>query len=215
MRVAATGQAPPFAVWRLWLDRLVAHDRPAFLGTSGFGPLDNISVLERFEDGAHNWSAAHGGSVVELHAYALVEQPDDHLLKDRLLAELHRVYPELTEASIIAEEWLVNDDCPLLDTGPGNSGSPLTRPTHGSCSVTAFAAIFQLLSWSALPRPASLLPTSSSGSGGWLAMLSGRYPCAHVTDFRPPCTAFWLVRAASIVLAVAVLRCSDSNPPII
>ena len=49
-------------------------DRPAFLGTSGFGPLDNISVLERFEEGARRWSAEHGGSVVELHAYALVEQ---------------------------------------------------------------------------------------------------------------------------------------------
>jgi carotenoid phi-ring synthase / carotenoid chi-ring synthase len=117
-RVAATGTAPPFAVWRLWMDRLVAHDRPAFLGTSGFGPLDNISVLERFEEGARRWSAAHGGSVVELHAYALVDQPDDHLLKERLLAELHRVCPELMGAAIVAEEWLINDDCPLLGTGP-------------------------------------------------------------------------------------------------
>jgi carotenoid phi-ring synthase / carotenoid chi-ring synthase len=117
-RVAATRNAPPFAVWRLWLDRLVAHDRPAFLGTSGFGPLDNISVLERFEEGAQRWSAAHGGSVVELHAYALIEHPDERVLKDRLLVELHRVYPELSEASIVAEEWLINDDCPLLGTGP-------------------------------------------------------------------------------------------------
>jgi carotenoid phi-ring synthase / carotenoid chi-ring synthase len=117
-RVAATGNAPPFAVWRLWLDRLVAGDRSAFLGTSGFGQLDNISVLERFEDGARRWSSAHGGSVVELHAYALVGQPDDQLLKDQLLAELHRVYPELKGATILAEEWLINDDCPLLGTGP-------------------------------------------------------------------------------------------------
>ena len=117
-RVAATGQAPPFAVWRLWLDRLVAHDRAAFLGTSGFGPLDNISVLERFEEGARRWSAAYGGSVVELHAYALVEQADERVLKQQLLAELHRVYPELSEASMVAEEWLINDDCPLLGTGP-------------------------------------------------------------------------------------------------
>ncbi|MFL6047730.1 MAG: FAD-dependent oxidoreductase, partial [Propionibacteriaceae bacterium] len=53
---SAIRNAPPFAVWRLWLDRLVRHDRPAFLGTSGFGPLDNISVLERFEAGARRWS---------------------------------------------------------------------------------------------------------------------------------------------------------------
>ena len=117
-RVAAISHAPPFAVWRLWLDGPVAQDRLAFLGTSGFGPLDNISVLERFEEGARSWSAAHGGSVVELHAYALVDQPDERTLKDRLLAELHRAYPELQGSSIVAEEWLVNDDCPLLTTGP-------------------------------------------------------------------------------------------------
>jgi isorenieratene synthase len=128
-RVAATHNAPPFAVWRLWLDRPVAPDRPAFLGTSGFGPLDNISVLERFEEGALCWSAAHGGSVVELHAYALVEQPDERALKDRLLAELHRVYPELKGASIVAAEWLVKDDCPLLDCSPWEQ-RPTVRTPH-------------------------------------------------------------------------------------
>ena len=56
-QVAQLRNAPPFAVWRLWLDRRVASDRPAFLGTSGFGPLDNVSVLERFEEGARRWSA--------------------------------------------------------------------------------------------------------------------------------------------------------------
>ena len=104
------------------------HDRAAFLGTSGFGPLDNISVLERFEEGARRWSAAHGGSVVELHAYALVEELDDRAVKDRLLAELHRVYPELKGASIVAEEWLINDDCPLLGTGPWGSGDRTPHP---------------------------------------------------------------------------------------
>jgi isorenieratene synthase len=117
-RAAGMSTAPPFAVWRLWLNRPVAPDRPAFLGTSGFGPLDNISVLERFEQGARTWSAARGGSVVELHAYALVEQPEDRVLKDRLLAELHRAYPELQGASMVAEEWLLNDDCPLFTTRP-------------------------------------------------------------------------------------------------
>jgi isorenieratene synthase len=117
-RVEAVRPAPPFAVWRLWLDQLVDHDRAAFLGTSGFGPLDNISVLGRFEDGARKWSAAHGGSVVELHAYALVDQPDEHVIKNRLLTELHRVYPELESASIVAEEWLIKNDCPLLGTEP-------------------------------------------------------------------------------------------------
>ena len=127
-RVAATCNAPPFAVWRLWLDRPAAPDRTAFLGTSGFGPLDNISVLERFEEGAGRWAATRGGSVVELHAYALTKQPDEHVLKDRLLAELHRVYPELEPATIVAEEWLVNDDCPLWGTGPWEQRPTVRTP---------------------------------------------------------------------------------------
>ena len=127
-RVAALRNAPPFAVWRLWLDRLVASDRPAFLGTSGFGPLDNISVLERFEEGARRWSAARGGSVVELHAYALVEQPTEDQLKDQLLAELHRVYPELEPAGIVAEEFLIKDDCPLHGTDPWHQRITVRTP---------------------------------------------------------------------------------------
>ena len=71
-RVTAQRLAPPFAVWRLWLDRPADAGRPPFLGTSGYGPVDNVSLLERFEEGARAWSAAHdGAAVVELHAYAL------------------------------------------------------------------------------------------------------------------------------------------------
>src|SRR5690606_7300469 len=48
-RVAAGRNAPPFAVLRLWLDGTVAPEREAFLGTSGYDLLDNVTVLERFE----------------------------------------------------------------------------------------------------------------------------------------------------------------------
>ncbi len=69
-RVARLRTAPPFVVHRLWLDRRVAADRPAFLGTAGHEPLDNISVLDRYEREATDWASRHGGSVVELHSYA-------------------------------------------------------------------------------------------------------------------------------------------------
>jgi carotenoid phi-ring synthase / carotenoid chi-ring synthase len=127
-RVSTSRTAPPFAVWRLWLDRLVRPDRAAFLGTSGFGPLDNVSVVDLFEEGARRWSTAHGGSVVELHAYALVEQPDERDLKDRLLAELHRLYPELQAATILAEEWLIKDDCPLWGNDPWEQRPTVQTP---------------------------------------------------------------------------------------
>jgi isorenieratene synthase len=48
---AAVGElrsAPPFVVQRLWLNRPVNPERPAFLGTGGLEPLDNICVLDRY-----------------------------------------------------------------------------------------------------------------------------------------------------------------------
>ncbi len=44
--------------------------------------------------------------------------PTSATLKERLRSELHRIYPELTDASVLAEEWLVSADCPLAGTGP-------------------------------------------------------------------------------------------------
>ncbi len=105
--------APAFGVLRLWLDRPVDADRPAFLGTSGYGLLDNVSVLERFEAGAARWAARTGGSVVEVHAYALdaASATDPDSVQERLRAELARVYPETADAGISAKEWLLRDDC--------------------------------------------------------------------------------------------------------
>jgi carotenoid phi-ring synthase / carotenoid chi-ring synthase len=127
-RFAGVRSAPPFAVWRLWLDGLVRQDRPPFLGTSGYGPLDNVSVLERFEDHAARWTTAHGGSVVELHAYALPEDADADGVRAELLAALHRVYPETADLGIVHEEWLVEADCVLVGLEPWRSRPGVTTP---------------------------------------------------------------------------------------
>ncbi|OYO18310.1 isorenieratene synthase [Enemella dayhoffiae] len=118
-RVAATRNAPPFVVVRLWLDGQVAPERPAFLGTSGYGPLDNVSVLERFEAGAARWSREHGGSVVELHAYACSDSVlADADARQQTVAELerqwHRIHPEAAHHPVLHREVLVRDDCTLI-----------------------------------------------------------------------------------------------------
>ena len=126
--VAGIRSAPAFAVWRLWLSGRVAPERPPFLGTSGYGPLDNVSVLERFEEHATRWSADHGGSVVELHAYALPDDTVEADLRDRMLAELHRVYPETTGLATVHEEWLVERDCVLVGLEPWRSRPGVRTP---------------------------------------------------------------------------------------
>ena len=93
-QVAALRTAPPFVVQRLWLDRPVDADRPAFLGTGGLEPVDNISVVSNYERQAAEWARAHGGSVVEVHSYSVVEEPPFDGLRERMLARLHQLYPE-------------------------------------------------------------------------------------------------------------------------
>lgn len=116
-RVMGLRTAPPFLVSRLWLDRRPAPERPGFLGTSGYGSLDNVSVLERWENEAADWSARTGGSVVELHAYAVPPGADRAAEQRNLLAQLYRVYPETRDAKIVDERHEWRADCPLFPVG--------------------------------------------------------------------------------------------------
>lgn len=126
-QIARLRTAPPFAVHRLWLDRPVAPHRPAFLGTAGHEPLDNISVLERYEREARNWAVAHRGSVVELHSYALDSAPS----RAAALRQLHRLYPETASAQIVHERLLHRSDCPLFSPGSYPHRPPIITPMPG------------------------------------------------------------------------------------
>ncbi|QKW05034.1 FAD-dependent oxidoreductase [Streptomyces sp. NA04227] len=127
--IAGLRTAPPFLVSRLWLDRAVREDRAGFLGTSGFGDLDNVSVLDRWEGEAARWAARTGGSVVELHAYAVEERAEPKKVQERLIAQLHSVYPETRDARIVdaRHEWRA--DCPLFPVG-GYDRRPSVRTPH-------------------------------------------------------------------------------------
>lgn len=126
-RIAAMRTAPSFAVHRLWLDRPVAHNRPAFLGTAGHPPLDNISVLERYEHQAAQWAREHHGSVVELHSYALESEPSTTVA----IRQLHRLYPETTAAQVVCERVLHRSDCPLFAPGTYADRPGVVSPVPG------------------------------------------------------------------------------------
>ncbi|MEO3978295.1 FAD-dependent oxidoreductase [Streptomyces sp. CAU 1734] len=135
--IAGLRTAPPFVVSRLWLDRPVRGDRAGFLGTSGFDGLDNVSVLDRWEGEAARWAARTGGSVVELHGYAVRENVDGSgaglagraAVQARLLERLYEVYPETRGARIVdaRHEWRA--DCPLFPVG-GYAARPAVRTPH-------------------------------------------------------------------------------------
>ncbi|MEU6131940.1 FAD-dependent oxidoreductase [Saccharopolyspora sp. NPDC047091] len=130
-RIGELRSAPPFLISRFWLDRPVRADRHAFLGTSGFGPVDNISVLERYERDAARWTRAHGGSVVEVHCYALPPDATVDGMRPRVLDELHRVYPETAAAGIVDERHELRADCPLFPPGGFAQRPAITTPEPG------------------------------------------------------------------------------------
>ena len=132
-RVADLHTAPPFVVLRLWLDRPVRPDRAAFVGTSGRPPLDNVSVLERYEREAAQWAARTGGSVVELHAYSVSDSDDE--VRDALVARMHELYPETIGATIVDERRLRREDCPRF--APGDFAHRPTVQTTDSRVVLA------------------------------------------------------------------------------
>lgn len=119
--------APSFVVHRLWLDRPVRSDRAPFLGTAGHPPLDNISVLERYEAEAAAWARQTGGSVVELHSYAM----DSATPSDAAIEQLHKLYPETAAANVIQERVLRRSDCPLFTPGTYTRRPTVATPQAG------------------------------------------------------------------------------------
>ncbi|GAB3004160.1 FAD-dependent oxidoreductase [Saccharothrix stipae] len=184
--------APPFLVSRYWLDRPVRRDRPGFLGTTGYDLLDNVSVLDRYEREAGEWATRTGGSVVELHGYALPSAVDPADAQARLLAQLHAVYPETRAARVVDARHELRADCPLFPPG-GFARRPTVRtPVDGlvlagdlvridlpvalmeRAATTGFAAANHLLSrWGVAGTDLWSVPTT--GRGPVLRALARRF----------------------------------------
>jgi isorenieratene synthase len=107
----------PFVVWRLWYDRPAEPGRQPFVGTTGVGCLDNISIYDLIEDESRDWAARTGGSVVELHAYAVDPGMDEPEIRADLVNALHTFYPEYIGAGVIEERFLIRRDCPAFAPG--------------------------------------------------------------------------------------------------
>ena len=119
----------PFAVWRLWLDRPAREDRQPFVGTTGIGLLDNISLYHLFQGESREWAERNNGSVVELHAYGVDPQLTEAELRADLLPALYQFYPELDGANIIEDRFLIRRDCPSFAPG-SDARRPAVETAH-------------------------------------------------------------------------------------
>ena len=129
--IAAQDVTAPFAVWRLWLATPSAPGRAPFVGTTGLGRLDNISLYHLFEDESRDWAARTGGSVVELHAYALPDGLAEEDLRADMLATLNLLYPETRGARVLEQRFMVHRDCPAFRPGTASQRPRVVTPEPG------------------------------------------------------------------------------------
>lgn len=162
----------PFAVLRLWLDRPMRPERAAFAGTTGFGHLDNISLYDRFQDQSRAWAARTGGSVVELHAYAVEESIDRDALATELVAGLHAAYPESRGTREIERRFLWRQDCPGFPPGIHDRRPTVTTPFPDLCLAGDLvrlpepSALMERAALSGAAAARALLPAASARAGG-------------------------------------------------
>lgn len=192
-RVAGLALTRPFVIWRRWLDRLAAPHRAPFAGTAGLGLLDNVSLYERFQDEARGWARRTGGSVIELHAYAVPEGVDDASVRADLWHQALALYPELRAARVIDERYRRDQDCPGFPPGARADRPGVATPTPGltlagdfvrlpvPCALMEGAVTSGLLAanallegWGVAGEPVLSIPRTGMLTPGMLtAMLTG------------------------------------------
>lgn len=124
--VARLGEADPYVVWRLWLDKPTAPGRPAFATCSRFRYLDSLAIYSLLQEPYIGWARRSGGSVIEAHAYAIapehLEAPE--AMRPVIRAEVERLLPELAGARVLHEEFQLQSN--FTRFAPGDHAS---RPT--------------------------------------------------------------------------------------
>jgi len=138
-----------YAVLRLWLDVPSGEGHAVFVSTERTGELDSVTFVHRTDPECAAWAKAQGGSVLELHSYAVSDaSPDDAAVRSGLLDGLHHHFPELRRARIVHEHLQVRRDFTALHVGMANDRPGVETGIPGLCLAG---------DWVALPAPAMLM----------------------------------------------------------
>jgi isorenieratene synthase len=152
--VSSLGEADPYAVFRLWMDRpLTSSDFP-FYTVSGYTYTDSISIYSDFQEPFISWAKKTGGCVVELHAYAIAPgdvRPEDEV-KAMMRQELHAIFPETVKATILHELFMQQSN--FSRWAPGDHA-------HRPGIETPFSNLFLAGDWVKVDAPVFLMEAAA------------------------------------------------------
>ena len=113
-----------YAVYRIWLNKRIGDELPAFIITEKHEVLDSVTFYHQFDGSSAAWAQGSGGGVYELHCYALPSSAlSEENVKAAFLAELHFYFPELRDARIIHDHLQIRHDFTAFYTNL-NKGRP-------------------------------------------------------------------------------------------
>lgn len=148
-----------YAVMRLWLDTAPRKEMPIFVVTEKWEVVDSITVYDRTEDESAAWVKQHGGSVIELHCYAVKEGMEEADVKRLFVEELKRFLPELKDAKVVHQSFRMNRDFTAFHVNM-HADRPETD--------VGVPGLYCAGDWVKLPFPAMLMEGAFS-SGMWAA----------------------------------------------
>jgi isorenieratene synthase len=136
-----------YTVLRVWLDRPIPFDGPAFVATEGAPMLDAVAFPARYAVDCRD-VADQGGDVLELHCYAVPDDIQGDTIQGQLLQEAAHYLPALHNATVTHADLMVKDDFAAFHVGC-DQGRPETR--------TAAPGLYLAGDWVKLPVPAMLM----------------------------------------------------------
>lgn len=147
-----------YAVLRVWMDAPLRTDVPVFVSTERDRVLDSVTALHRITDEARAWAAEHGrdergGSILELHCYAVPNDVDDDRVAEAFLGELRAMFGELSDARVVHQHLQLKDDFTSFHTGQHRE-----RPA----TETELEGLVLAGDWVRLPIPVMLLEAAYS-----------------------------------------------------
>jgi isorenieratene synthase len=144
-----------YAVLRLWCEGVIGDQLPVFVVTDGARLLDAVAFVDRTDPRARRWRHERGGSVLELHCYAVPDDVPADAVASGLRDELAALVPGAGALRVIESHLQLRDDFTALHVG-------MQRERPGVAS--GHPRLWFAGDWVALPIPAMLMEAAHTSA---------------------------------------------------